>query len=271
MTGSLVVNCSTVLKGLPVEEQLREVSAAGFGAVEFWWPFRTATPDAAEVSAFVDAIRESGLALVGLNLYSGDMSRGDRGVLSLPGGERELHASAEIAAEIGHRLGVHRFNALYGNRLGARRIHADAQDEIALANLIHISRILGEIDGTILLEPLSGAASYPLRTAEDVLHVLFRGRERGVENAGLLLDVYHLAVNGDDVGAVIAHSLRHIAHVQVADAPGRGAPGSGDLPLLDWMTALRVGGYEGAIALEYMNGGAGAFGRIDRVAWGEVE
>ena len=54
---------------------------------------------------------------------------------------------------------------------------------------------------------------------------------RAKPNIGLLADLYHLAVNGDDVDKVIADHTDRIAHVQIADAPGRNEPGTGALPL----------------------------------------
>ncbi|WP_396031431.1 hypothetical protein [Cellulomonas fimi] len=52
-----------------------------------------------------------------------------------------------------------------------------------------------------------------------------------------------------------------IAHVQVADAPGRGEPGTGTLPIREWVADLRAGGYAGQVALEY------ASDAVDPFAW----
>jgi hypothetical protein len=60
-----------------------------------------------------------------------------------------------------------------------------------------------------------------------------------------------LAVNGDDVPAVLAGNAALIEHVQIADAPGRGEPGTGDLPLDDWLSRLERAGYPGWVGLEY--------------------
>ena len=68
---------------------------------------------------------------------------------------------------------------------------------------------------------------------------------------GLLADLYHLAVNGDDVDAVIAQHADRVAHVQIADAPGRNEPGTGDLPLDRQLAALEEAGYGGWVGLEY--------------------
>lgn len=244
------VNCSIMMRDREVTERLDAVRAAGYEAVEFWWPFPTATPADTEIDAFIDGIRTAGVHLVGLNLFAGDMPAGERGVISQPGREDELRASIRIAAHIGSALNCRAFNALYGNRLSD--VTPREQDELAVRNLGFAAAELSGI-GTVLVEPVSGADDYPLRTADDVATVLDRVEsETGSGNAGMLLDMYHLAVNGDDVPAAIERHRSRIAHVQVADAPGRGAPGTGELPLAAWVDDLVSGGYRGWIALEYV-------------------
>ena len=91
----------------------------------------------------------------------------------------------------------------------------------------------------MLVEPVSGADRYPLRTAADALAVIDRVQAAyDVPNLGLLADLYHLAVNGDDVDRVIAEHTDRVAHVQIADAPGRNEPGTGTLPLDQQLSAL---------------------------------
>jgi len=53
MSLPLAVNCSILLQDRPVRERLTAVRAAGFAAVEFWWPFDSATPARGEVEEFV--------------------------------------------------------------------------------------------------------------------------------------------------------------------------------------------------------------------------
>jgi hydroxypyruvate isomerase len=253
MTAGYAVNCSILLTDLPLLQRPAAARAAGFEAVEFWWPFADAVPPAADVEAFADAIEEAGVRLVGLNFFAGDMPGGDRGVASWPGREQEFRENVELAVELGARLGVPAFNALYGNRVeGADPF---AQDELAQQNLAVAAAAAARINATVLVEPLSGAARYPLTTAAHVRDVLDQLAASGVDNAAMLADLYHLAVNGEDVGRAIADQRNVIAHVQIADAPGRGAPGSGELPLLEWLADLRAGGYDGYVGLEYAAAG----------------
>ena len=107
-----------------------------------------------------------------------------------------------------------------------------------------------------MLEPVSGADGYPLKTAAEVLEVIDRV---GASNLRLVADFYHLSVNGDDVDAAIRDHAPDFGHVQIADAPGRGAPGSGELPITQWIRDTEAAGYVGYVGLEYKSTDADPF------------
>ena len=252
------VNCSILLTELPLLDRPAAAKAAGFDAVEFWWPFQASVPTDAEVTAFERAITDAGVQLTGLNFNAGNMPAGDRGLVSWPARAAEFLDNVDAVAGIGGRLGCRAFNALYGNRIDGQA--AGAQDEQAVQNLAAAAAGVGRFGGTVLLEPVSGAPEYPLRTAKDALGVIDRVRaESGADNLRLLADFYHLAVNGDDVAAVIEQHAGDFGHIQIADNPGRGAPGTGELPLGEWINRSRQLGYEGFIGLEYREQAGTAF------------
>ena len=259
MTRRCLVNCSILFTDLPVLERPAAARAAGFGAVEFWWPFDDAVPTDRDVDAFVGAISDAGVQLVGLNFFAGDMPGGDRGVVSWPARAAEFRDNVEVAVWIGERLGVAAFNALYGNRIHG--VAPEEQDELAVEHLALAARAAARIGAQVLVEPVSGAERYPLRTAADVHDVLQRvDPESGPGRVSMLADLYHLSVNGDDVEKAIATYTHRIGHVQIADAPGRGEPGTGELPLHRWLDDLDRAGYAGWVGLEYKPATADPFG-----------
>jgi hydroxypyruvate isomerase len=244
------VNCSILLTELPLLERPAAAKAAGFDAVEFWWPFETSVPTDAQVTGFENAIKDAGVQLTGLNFNAGNMPAGDRGLVSWKGRCSEFKDNIDVVAGIGKSLGCKAFNALYGNRQD--EYTPEEQDDLAVKNLAAAAEGVASIGGTVLLEPVSGAPKYPLLKAADALKVIARVKaESGVENVKLLADFYHLAVNGDDVAAVIEKHAKDFGHIQIADNPGRGAPGTGELPLGEWIARSRELGYEGYIGLEY--------------------
>lgn len=246
-----LVNCSILFSDRPTLERPSAAKAAGFDAVEFWWPFVESIPKEAEVEKFVRAIEEAGVSLIGLNFSAGDMARGDRGLLSWPGRSHELRDSIDVALAIGERLGVTAFNALYGNRISD--VQPELQDELAIENLVVAGSAAASIGAVVLIESISGAPRYPLLSAGDSLAVIERAeKEAGVENLGLLADLYHLSVNGEDLEALAGTYGSRISHVQIADAPGRHEPGTGGIELDRYLAELEKVGYRGWVGLEYL-------------------
>jgi hydroxypyruvate isomerase len=264
-TLSYEVNCSILFTELPLLERPAAARAGGFDAVEFWWPFAEAVPSDRDVDAFVAAVQDAGVQLAGLNFFAGDMPGGERGLVSWPARSAEFRDNVDATVGVGERLGCQAFNALYGNRVDG--VTAEQQDELGAENLALAAQAAARIGGTVLVEPVSGAPAYPLLTAADALEVIERVQAAaGVSNLGLLADLYHLAVNGDDVDKVIADHTPRIAHVQIADHPGRNQPGTGSLPLDRQLADLETHGYTGWVGLEYKPSGVSgeSFGWLPR-------
>jgi hydroxypyruvate isomerase len=248
------VNLSILFTELPLLDRPAAARQAGFDAVEFWWPWPVAVPSDAEIDRFATAITDAGVQLVGLNFFAGDMPGGDRGLVSWPARSTEFRDNIDVTVGIGERLGCWAFNALYGNRTDDST--PDEQDALAAENLALAARAARRIGGTVLVEPVSGAPRYPLLTAADALAAIDRA---GEENIALLLDVYHLAVNGDDVdaaidaaaGRAVNGAAGRIGHVQIADAPGRNEPGTGKLDIDHYLQRIAATGYDGWVGLEY--------------------
>ena len=107
--------------------------------------------------------------------------------------------------------------------------------QVQLDKLIEIyQKAIAQIEGsgiTLVLEPVNVRVDHPGslldRTSEGVYVA------RGVDSPffGVLYDIYHSAVEGEDMAAELANAGSIIKYVQLADAPGRGEPGTGDAGL----------------------------------------
>ncbi|MCD2185837.1 TIM barrel protein [Actinomycetospora soli] len=234
---SVGVNVSIRYPDVPVLERPARAHADGFDVVESWWPFASADPGEAEVDAFCASITDAGVQLIAMNLFGGDMAAGERGIV----GDRpaEFADSLAIGLEIGRRLGCSMHNTLVGR---------GPVSEAATERLAAACATAHAQGSTLLIEPLSAVDDYPVLTTGDAFALVGRLGP----GSGVLADLYHLAVNGEDVDAAIAARGAEFAHVQIADAPGRGEPGTGSLPLARWLRALRAVGYTGWVALEHV-------------------
>ncbi|MFC8594178.1 TIM barrel protein [Streptomyces atroolivaceus] len=251
------VNLSILFTELPLLERPAAAAAAGFTAVELWWPWtETPTPAQAELDALKKALDDAGTQLVGLNFYAGRLPGPDRGALSLPGEESDrFRANIDVAADFAASVGCKALNALYGNRVEG--VEPAVQDELALENLVLAARAAHRIGATLLIETLNDTESplYPLVSAPAGIEVVDRVNEAtGLGNATFLLDLYHLSMNGEDLSQVIKAYAAKTGHVQIADNPGRGAPGTGSLPLERLLDELTEAGYDGWVGLEYKPG-----------------
>ena len=247
----LAVNASILFTELPLLQRFGAVKAAGFDAVELWWPFDRAVPARTETDALVSALDAADMRLVGLNLFAGDMAAGERGVLSWPERTAEVRDNAAVVADIAERTGCRLFNALYGQRRDD--LPQEQQDDTAISNLVYVAGVVSTFGGALLVEPLTAGENgeYPLRTADDAVRVLDRVRDAGADNLRLLFDTYHLTNNGDDLVGVISRHGSRIGHVQIADSPGRGQPGTGSISFDRVLKALQDSGYAGYAACEY--------------------
>lgn len=245
-----LANCSMLFTELPLLERPAAARAAGFDTIEFWWPWpEQPVPSDRDVDAFVAAVADSGVRLAGLNFFAGDLAGPDCGVLSIPARVQEFRDNIDVTVGIGERLGTGAFNALYGNRVDG--VSPEQQDEVGRASLVAAAKAADAIGAMVLVEAVSGPKPYPLRTAADAVAVVERARAAGAGNVAFLLDVFHLAANGDDVDAAIRAHADVVGHVQVADFPGRGEPGTGDLDLDRYLSDLQAAGYTGYVGLEY--------------------
>jgi hydroxypyruvate isomerase len=236
------VNLSILFTELPMLERPAAAAAAGFDAVEMWWPFDGPTPADAELDALAAAIDDAGVQLVGLNFDAGHMPSGDRGLLSSRATSQRFRDNIEVTVGLAERLGCKALNALYGNTTD------DTDADLALENLALAAKAAGGIGATVVVEALNSVENtrYPITSTAAALAVIDQ-----VPGTAFLADFYHLARMGEDISALIRDHADRFGHVQIADVPGRGQPGTGELDYPSLLRQLADSPYQGPVGLEY--------------------
>jgi hydroxypyruvate isomerase len=236
-------NLSILFKDSPFLDRFERAARAGFDAVEFWWP------NGEDLAAVESAISEAGLAVALFNFDAGDMPSGDRGLLSDPSRQEEFRANVPVALELADRIGCRQLNALVGVALPGH----DRGEQLALAaeNLGWAARAAAEIDARVLVEAVNTFENGPyLVSRTDQALALIDAA--GEANVALQFDCYHMQRMEGNLAATIRRHRNRIAHVQIADSPGRGEPGTGEINFTYLFGVLDEIGYSGYIGLEYV-------------------
>jgi hydroxypyruvate isomerase len=268
------VNLSILFTELPLLQRPAAAAAAGFDAVELWWPFAEPVPSDRELDALRTALTDAGTRLVGLNFDAGDMAAGSRGLLSRPSDSARFRANIDVAVGFAESLGCRTLNALYGNR--DPEVSVPEQRELAVENLVLAASAADRVGATVVIEALNGIESphYPITSSQQAFDLIdYLQVVHGATNVAFLADLYHLARMGEPVERLVELHADRFGHVQIADPPGRGQPGTGEL---DWdalLPRLAASGYRGHVGLEYKPVGPSAesFGWLPRHLRSTVE
>ena len=177
---------------------------------------------------FVRAIQDAGVQLTGLNFAAGDMPAGDRGLLSVRRGHRSsaTASTSPSASASGWARAPSTPSTATAWTASTRATRTTSPRRTSPAPPPRLASAPPCCSNRV-----SGATAYPLQHRRRRHRRDRPGRKVGATTSRLLADLYHLTVNGDDVAAVIRDHAARIGHVQIADAPGRDEPGTGEIPL----------------------------------------
>jgi hydroxypyruvate isomerase len=237
----VAANLSMLYRELPYVDRFAQAAADGFEAVESWWP-GDEDPD-----AVVAAARDAGLPLVLLNIEAGDLDAGERGFFNRPQERRRVMEATRTAIDLASRTGCRQLNALVGNRVGD---DPEVELRMAVPTLREAGALAHEAGMRLTIEVLNGFDT-PRYLVQSTARAGALVADIG-HGAGIQLDTYHLGRMGEDLVQVVRELGHQLAHVQVADHPGRHEPGTGELPFDAFFAALGANGYQGDIGLEFL-------------------
>lgn len=229
--------------GPDAADRIRAVAAAGFDTVEM---FGTSNKD---VPALARVLTDSGVAVASIvaepfcdfTFPGTDLRR------FLDGLERSV---ADAAA-----LGSPRVVVTTGVGFpGANRAANLERVAAAMAQAVDRTRGSGI---TLLVEAVNTKVDHPGSLVDSTADAVALARTIGDPRAfSITYDLYHSVVNGEDPAQELARAGEYVGYVEVADAPGRGAPGTGGIDWPAFFEVLDEFGYRGPIGLEVFETGA---------------
>ena len=235
-------NLTMLFNEVPFIDRFEKANQAGFKAVEFLFPYAFS---ATEIKQQLERYQ---LNLVLHNLPAGDWDAGERGIACLPDRQNEFRDGVSKAIEYANTLGVKQLNCLAGKAPA----HANNQELYAtfVENLSYAAAELGKANLRLLIEPINtfdipGFFLNTTKQADEILSAV------GANNLFIQYDIYHAQRMEGELAKTIERYLAKIAHIQLADNPGRNEPGTGEINYPFLFKLLDRLGYQGWIGCEY--------------------
>jgi len=215
---------------------------AGFSGVEYVGPY----DHPPEVVAA--RLKKNELSQVLFNLPPGDWGKGERGIAVLPDRIDEFRRGIDTAIAYAKALGCPQVNCLAG--IAPADVDRAALEITFVANLSYAAARLKEAGIRLLIEPINlrDIPGFFLSTSRQALAIIDRV---GSDNLFLQYDIYHMQVMEGDLARTIEANLDRIAHIQLADNPGRHEPGTGEINYPFLHAHLDRIGYAGWVGAEY--------------------
>ncbi|MBZ9676958.1 hydroxypyruvate isomerase [Mesorhizobium sp. ES1-1] len=217
-------------------------AAAGFKGVEYIGPYDHA-PD-----VVAGRLNKNALTQVLFNLPAGDWSKGERGIAVLPDRVPEFRQGIAKVITYAQALGCQQVNCLAGIApAGADR---KLLEDVFVENLAFAAETLEQAGIRLLIEPINtrDIPGFFLNYAEQAMALIDRV---GSTNLFLQYDIYHMQIMQGDLARTIEANLGRIAHIQLADNPGRHEPGTGEINFPFLFEHIDRIGYSGWVGAEY--------------------
>jgi hydroxypyruvate isomerase len=239
-------NLSFLFTERPFLERFAAARDAGFIAVEFHFPYEF------DRAALAEVVLTSGLEVVLFNLPAGDWAAGERGIACHPRRIAEFQDGVGQAIDYARLMGCGRLNCLAGIAPGD--ISHDKVRETLIENLRFAAAVTARAGIELVLEPLNtrDTPGFFVATTRAGIELI---KSVGNDNLRLQYDVYHAQVMEGDLARTLQEYLPQIAHIQVADNPGRHEPGSGEINFSFLLQYLDRIGYAGWVGCEYKPNG----------------
>ncbi len=226
--------------------RFERASRAGFKGVEYLFPY------AWEKEELAEKLEKYGLEQVLHNLPTGNWAAGERGIACLPGREGEFQEGVGLAIEYAETLRCPRLNCLVG--ITPEEVPPGKVRQTLVDNLRFAATALEKEGIRLLVEPLNDQdiPGFYLVHTRDALQLL---EEVNHTNLWLQYDIYHMQIMEGNLTKTILDNLAHIAHMQLADNPGRHEPGTGEINYTSLFRFIDEAGYDGWIGCEYKPAG----------------
>jgi hydroxypyruvate isomerase len=235
-------NLSMMFNEVDFLDRFEAAAKAGFKGVEYLFPYDF---EAAEIA---DKLSSNGLTQVLFNTPAGDWDAGERGLVCNPSRIDEFRDGVARAIDYAKSLECDQLHCMAG--LTPDGAEAAEIRNTYVDNLRFASAEMERAGIRCLMEMINtrDIPGFYLNTSAQAEQIM---EEVGSSNLFIQYDIYHMQIMEGDLAPTMERLLPKIAHMQLADTPGRNEPGTGEINYPFIFAHLDAIGYKGWIGCEY--------------------
>lgn len=235
-------NLSMMFNEVPFLDRFAAAARAGFEGVEYLFPYEY------EPALITEQLEKHCLENVLFNLPPGSWSDGERGITSLPSRTPEFRAGVETAIRYALALKTTRLHAMAG--IPSETESPAEVRSTYIANLRYAAEACADKGITLLVEAINtrDIPGFYLQTQAQAFQIL---QEVGAPNLMMQMDCYHMQIMEGDLVTKLSKYAAHCGHVQIAGAPSRNEPNTGEVNYPYIFSHLDRIGYDGWVGCEY--------------------
>ncbi|MEC9367367.1 MAG: 2-oxo-tetronate isomerase [Pseudomonadota bacterium] len=223
-------------------DRFNAAAKAGFKGVEYLFPYDF------EKAELAERLKANKLKQVLFNTPAGNWGAGERGLACRPDRVDEFREGVARAIDYAKALGCVQLHCMAG--LTPEGVEAAKIRKTYVENLRHAAGEMKKAGIRCLMEMINtrDIPGFYLNTSAQAEELL---KEIASDNVFLQYDIYHMQIMEGDLAPTMQRLLPKIAHMQLADTPGRNEPGTGEINYPFLFAHLDRIGYKGWIGCEY--------------------
>lgn len=236
-------NLSLLFKETGLINRFQAAREQGFSAVEIQFPYTLPAKD------IQTQLSKNQLQLILFNVAVGDLLQGGEGLACVPGKHKSFQAAVAQAVAYAEILKPEVINILPGRCLNKNRREQYLQT--FKENLAYALDVFSPLGIKTVFEAINtfDMPGFLIHSSQQMLDIL---TDLNHPVLAMQYDIYHMTRMGDNPADFIKHQGTNIGHIQFADNPGRGQPGTGSIDFEQLFYVIESSNYSGWLGAEYV-------------------
>jgi hydroxypyruvate isomerase len=239
---NFTANLSLLFTEVDLISRFNAAKQAGFDAVEIQFPYSLSA------NTLKNTLEDVQLKLVLFNVDADDLLDGGEGLACVPEKRDQFRQAVAQTLEYAKLLKPEVINVLPGSCFNENR-KRDYQETFK-ENLCFAVETFAPLGIKTVFEAVNihDMPGFIIHNGQQMLEILDQLK---LPELFMQFDIYHMQMMNDNPAEFITRHADKIGHIQFADCPGRGQPGTGQINFARIFSVIEKSAYSGWVGAEY--------------------